>query len=80
MRKIKKTDHKVVISVNNQNQLLETFISMKFDVECNETTPAISFHRFRGNIQNDANVRDKTANGTAQIVELEKKQGQIWNP
>ena len=53
MRKIKKTDYKVVISENNQNQLLETFISMKFNAECNETTPAISFHRFHGNIQND---------------------------
>ena len=53
MRKIKKTDYKVVISENNQNQVLETFISMKFDAECNETTPAISLHRFHGNIQND---------------------------
>ena len=80
MRKIKKTDYKVVISENNQNQVLETFISMKFDAECNETTPAISFHRFHGNIQNDANLRNKTVNGRAQIVKFEKKQRQIWIP
>ena len=34
-----------MISENNQNQILETFISMKMDAEYNETTPAISFDR-----------------------------------
>ena len=46
MRKIKKTDSKIVISENTQNKILETFISMKFDTECNETTPAIIFNLF----------------------------------
>ena len=41
MREIKKTDSEIVIFENNQNQVLETFISMKFDAENNETTPAI---------------------------------------
>ena len=46
MRKIKKTDYEIMIFENNQNQVLETFISIKFDAECNETTPAILFIRF----------------------------------
>jgi hypothetical protein len=41
MRKIQKTDYEIVISENNQNRVLETFISIKFDAENNETTPAI---------------------------------------
>ena len=45
MRNIKKTDSEIVIFENNQNQILETFISMKFDAECNETNHAIMFHR-----------------------------------
>ena len=35
------TDYEIVISGNNQNIVLETFISIKFDAEFNETTPAI---------------------------------------
>ena len=50
MREIKKTDSEIVIFENNQNQLLETFISMKFDAECNETTPAILFPRFHEDV------------------------------
>ena len=46
MRKINKTDFKIVITENNQNQDLETCISMKFDTECNETTPTIASDRF----------------------------------
>ena len=38
----------IVISENNHNQFLETFISIKFDAICNETAPAISFHRIHG--------------------------------
>ena len=45
MRKIKKTDCEIVIFENNQNQVLETFISMKFDAECNKTTPVIELYR-----------------------------------
>ena len=50
MRENKKTDDKVVISENNQYQVLETFISMKSDAECNETNPVIVLHRFHGEI------------------------------
>ena len=35
-----------MIRKKNPNLFLETLISMKFDAECNETTPAISFDRF----------------------------------
>ena len=46
MRKIQKTDSEIVNFENNQNQILEMFISMKFGAECKKTTPAISFPRF----------------------------------
>ena len=46
MRKFKKTDSKIVMSKNNQNKVLETFISIKFYAECNETTPDIVLYRF----------------------------------
>ena len=46
MREIKKTDFKIAISENTQNKMMETFISMKFDAECNETTPEIALYRF----------------------------------
>ena len=46
MREIQKSDSEILIFENNQNQVLGTFISMKFDAECNETTPAIILHRF----------------------------------
>ena len=29
----------------SQNQVLETFVSMRIDAQCNEITPAISFNR-----------------------------------
>ena len=46
MRKIEKTDSEIVISVNNQNKVLEMYISMKFDADCNATTLTISCYRF----------------------------------
>ena len=46
MREIQKTGSEIVIFEKNQNQILETFICMKFDTELNETTPAISIDRF----------------------------------
>ena len=46
MRKIQKTGSEIVIFENNQNQVLEMFMAMKFDAECNETTPAIIMNRF----------------------------------
>ena len=79
MRKIKKTDYEIVISGNNQNQVLETFISIKFDAECNETTPAIVFLRFHEDSEMFTKNNIKKVSGSTQIVELEKKQGQIWN-
>ena len=45
MTQIKKNDSKILISENNQNKVLETFISMEFDAECNETTPDIVLYR-----------------------------------
>ena len=33
MRNIKKTDSEIVISDNNQNKVLETFISIKIDAD-----------------------------------------------
>ena len=35
MREIQKTGSEIVIFENNQNQVLEMFVAMKFDVECN---------------------------------------------
>ena len=46
MREIKKTDFEIIISEKTQNKDLETFISMKIDAECNETTPEIILYRF----------------------------------
>ena len=79
MRKIKKTDSKIVISENTQNKVLETFISMKFDTECNETTPEIIFHRFHEYYKILTKMTSKSWSRSTQIVKLEKKQGQIWN-
>ena len=39
--KTQETDSIIVISDNDQNQVLETCISMKFDAECNKTVPRI---------------------------------------
>ena len=36
----------------NQNQVLELFISMKIDAECNETTPEIAVDRFHEDSNN----------------------------
>ena len=79
MRKIKKTDYEIMISENNQNQVLETFISIKFDAECNETTPAILFLRFHEDFSIYTKKASKGWPRRTQIVEIEKKQGQIWN-
>ena len=58
---------------------METFISMKSDAECNETTPAISFDRFKENYEILTTHDIKSLSVSTQIVELKKKQGQIWN-
>ena len=36
----------MVIFENNLNTFLGTFISIKFDAKCNETTPVIVLYRF----------------------------------
>ena len=46
MREVKKTDSRILISENTQNKVLETFISMKSDAECDEITPEIILYRF----------------------------------
>ena len=79
MRKIEKTGSEIVIFENNQNQVLEMFMAMKFDAECNETTPAIIIHRFHEDYEIFTKKRRQTKSVSTQIVELEKKQGQIWN-
>ena len=77
--KNKKTDSKIVISENTQIQVLETFISMKFDTECNEITPAIIFLRFNDYYKMLTQMTSKSWSGPTQIDKIEKKQGQIWN-
>ena len=79
MRKIKKTDSKIVISENTQNKVLEMCISMKFDTECNETNPATIFHRFHDDYKMLTKMTSKRRSRTTQIVKIEKKQRQIWN-
>ena len=61
MRKIKKTGAEIVILENNHNQVLEMSISMKFDAECNETTPGISFLQFHEIMRCSQKRRQKSA-------------------
>ena len=63
MREIKKTWSEIVISENNHNQFLETFISTEFDAEYNETAPAISIHRF----QEDSEILSKMMSEKAPV-------------
>ena len=79
MREIKKTDSRIVISENNQNQDLEMFISMKFDAECNEITPEITFHKFHEDSEILTKMKSKVGRMSSEILKLEKNQGQIWN-
>ena len=79
MREIQKTRSRIVISENTQNEVLETFIYIKMDVESNETTPAISFLRFHEDSEMFTKNNIKKVSGSTQIVEIEKNQGQIWN-
>ena len=48
------------------------------DAENNETTPAIEFLRFHEDFEICTKKASKKWPATAEIVELEKKQGQIW--
>ena len=76
MREIQKTGSEIVISENNQ-KVLEMCMAMKFNPECNETTPAIIINRFHEDYEMFTENNIKEVLGTTQIVELEKKQGQI---
>ena len=62
MRKMKKTGSKKKISENNNNQVLETFISMKSHAECNENIPAISFGRFHEDFCTSTNISSNLQN------------------
>ena len=70
MREIKKTDSRIVISLNNQNKVPETFISMKFDAECNETTPEIVLHRFHEEYENLTKMTSESRPITSQSLKL----------
>ena len=55
------------------------FIYIKIDAEYVQTTPAIGFSRFHENFEMVTKKSVKSWSRGAQIVELEKKEGQIWN-
>ena len=78
MRGIEKTDNNIVISEDIQNKVLKTFISMKFDTVCNETTPAIILYRVDGYYEILTKMTSKNRPAPPQIFKLEKKR-QIWN-
>ena len=59
-----------VSSEQNQNQILETMISVKLEAEYIETTPTISLDQFRAYSENDVMSWSRST----QIVKLKKKQ------
>ena len=59
--------------------VLEMFIYIKMDAEYNETTPAILFSRYHEDYEMLTEDDVKSWSWRIQIVEFEKKQGQIWN-
>ena len=73
MREIEKTYYKIVISEDTQNKTQETFISMKFDTECNETIHAIILYHFDEYNEIRTKMMSNSWSGTIQIVKLEKK-------
>ena len=54
----------IVISEKNQNEILETFISINIDAECNENVPAISF----GRVHEDFCISTKISSNVVSIV------------
>ena len=73
-----------MISENDQNPFLETFISMKNDAECNTKTPAFPVDRFHEVVQiltemTSNSDKKKKASGTLSNVNLQKIEAQIWN-
>ena len=72
-----------MIRKNNQNQFLETLISMRTDAECNETAPATSFNRLH---EDSEHITEMTSNsdqtktsGQESDVNSLKLEAQIWN-
>ena len=55
------------------------FIYIKMDAEYVQITPAIAFSRFHDDSEMVTKKRIKKWSRETEIVELEKKQGQIWN-
>ena len=71
-----------MIRTNNLNQFPETLISMEFDAECNETTPAISFDRFHEDFEIITEINQilfKKTSGQVSDVNPQKIEAQIWN-
>ena len=79
MREIQKKSSRIVFSENTQNEVLETFIYIKMDAEKDETAPAIAFLRLHEDYEMFTKKQHQKVSGSTQIVEIEKKQGQIWN-
>ena len=74
-----KTDYKIVISENNQNKVLETFISIKFDTECNETIPDIVLYGFHKDYELLTKKNVKQSARGIQNSQIRRKKRQIWN-
>ena len=79
MRDIQKTCSEIVISENYQNQVLEMLISMKFDVNTMRLLSRSHSLNFMKILKWSQKKRHNKWSRQTQIVELEKKQGQIWN-
>ena len=52
---------------------------MKFDAECNETSPEIVLYRFHEDYESLTEMTSKSRPVASQIFKLEKNQGQIYN-
>ena len=50
-----------MISEHRKNKVLDTFISIKPNAECNETAPAVSFARFHEDYENLTKPTSKVA-------------------
>ena len=62
-----------------QNELLETFICIRIDAECDENALAISFGRMHDDFHISARMTSNVVSVALEIVELEKNQRHIWN-
>ena len=68
-----------MISENTQDEILETFRSMKIDAECNENVPARSIGRFHNDLSFLLKISSNVVSVVSEIIELEQNQVQIWN-